>query len=170
MGTPVYNYDIYGGSGYISLENIDKEEFYNFSGRSHCIKLNYDDIICEIIGYYKKIKSQISELQKIACNRYLIPQVMENILPIINSYTSCLFDVKDSLYTIQNSLLLNEILYNRNNIQEMILTPAPTVEPIIPKKQNIFCKIFSCKNEYYEDTKHKVLTLLGIKIKFKTQA
>ena len=57
MGIPVYNYDIYGGSGYISLENIDKEEFYNFSGRSHCRKLNYDDIICEIIGYYKKKSS-----------------------------------------------------------------------------------------------------------------
>jgi hypothetical protein len=33
QGIPAYVYDRYGGPGYLSAENYDKAEYYNFSGR-----------------------------------------------------------------------------------------------------------------------------------------
>lgn len=44
MGIPVYNYDHFGGSGYITPENIDIEEASNFSGRSFFTKKQHQKL------------------------------------------------------------------------------------------------------------------------------
>lgn len=56
--TPVYVYDIHGGSGWVKPDNIDHFGWYNFSGRPERRVLSSEDIFKEITdGYLDAIES-----------------------------------------------------------------------------------------------------------------
>lgn len=95
LGIPVYNYDYFGGSGYITLENMDREESYNYSGRSSCRKVSTENIVCEIGAYYSKVLKQMSEIKKIANERYNIRTNINNLIKYMDNLPH--IDLKDSL-------------------------------------------------------------------------
>ncbi len=80
MGKPVYNYDHFGGSGYITPENIDIEEKQNFSGRSFYTKKTAQQIVDEIINQYTHVVGLQNDLRKIADVRYKLSVQVNNIL------------------------------------------------------------------------------------------
>lgn len=85
MGIPVYNYDHFGGSGYITPENIDEEENANFSGRSFFTKKTAEEIADEIVSQYKQTLVKCSELQNIAEQRYKLSIKINEVLNLLNS-------------------------------------------------------------------------------------
>ena len=85
MGIPVYNYDVFGGSGYITPQNIDEEELHNFSGRSHRTKKSAAQIVDEIINNYEMAHKLSQQLKVIAKERYSLSAKINNILKRLKS-------------------------------------------------------------------------------------
>lgn len=112
LGIPVYNYDIHGGSGYVTLENIDKLEFYNFSGRDSKRKISVDEIMQELFSGYKDVCLQTEELRKIAIERFLLSLNVDKILKETNKEQELYDFEKYKLYYRQIAFLTNEILIN----------------------------------------------------------
>ena len=84
MGKPIYNYDYFGGSGYITPKNIDTEEQKNFSGRSFYTKKTSEQIVDEIIEQYNCVLTYQQELKQIAQTRYKLSERINEILDILN--------------------------------------------------------------------------------------
>lgn len=98
--------------------------------------------------------------------------VQRDIGAIINWYNKCLNEYKISFKTrcyIKKCMkdLVNKILATEkdSDIRDYVLN--------FKKKQSFMYKllnnIFSIKNVYHNDVKHKVITILGVKIKIKTK-
>lgn len=116
---PCYNYDYFGGSGYITLENIDKEEDFNFSGRSYKIKKTSIEIVNEIISQYSTVLSQVIQLKQLAMERYLLPLKINEIMTKLESTLIVNIDVnKHYLTLIQHNFVVEETLrrINEKNI------------------------------------------------------
>lgn len=82
-GIPIYTYDHFGGSGYISPENINIEEAHNFSGRSFRTKKSTTEIAKEIIANYQQAVKDAPELRKIALKRYKMSARISEIFDIL---------------------------------------------------------------------------------------
>lgn len=85
LGIPVYEYDHFGGCGYITLENFVEEGKTNFSGRGTRRKLDAESLLADIIHNYSLACQQASCLRKISLNIYGIDALIENQLKIVNS-------------------------------------------------------------------------------------
>lgn len=80
MGIAVYNYDFFGGTGYITPQNLDEEQAYNFSGRSHFTKKTAQEIADEIINQFDMIQQYQPVLKSIAQDRYRLSVRINRIL------------------------------------------------------------------------------------------
>lgn len=86
LGIPVYCYDRFGGPGYITLDNIDFNEYYNFSGRQKLYDYsqekhpNFDKIFADIYNNYESICKQQNELVSIARQRYNFQKNLDEVL------------------------------------------------------------------------------------------
>ncbi len=85
MGIPVYNYDHFGGSGYITPGNIEIEEAHNFSGRSFHTKKTAKQIQSEIILGYSEARKAAKKLKQIALSRYKLSVRLTEILETLNN-------------------------------------------------------------------------------------
>lgn len=83
MGLPVYEYDHFGGNGYINRDNIDKEMYYNFTGRPDCRFLSEYEIVHEIIEGYSSACIEAPFLKKIAGDKFLLSIQMRNLMALI---------------------------------------------------------------------------------------
>lgn len=81
MKIPVYEYDVFGGCGYVNQENFIKEAELNFSGRATRRKLSAKEIANEIINGYSSTIKQISVLQQMAVKKFS----MKNIDVLLNT-------------------------------------------------------------------------------------
>lgn len=79
-GIPVYCYDHFGGIGWINIDNIDTEEFYNFSGRATKRKINAEVILKEIIDGFDDTFFQREKLHSIANKRYNLSENLNKII------------------------------------------------------------------------------------------
>lgn len=85
LGIPVFQYDIYGGCGYISPQNILHEELTNFSGRGTRRKLDANQLIREITDGYSEAVKNAPVLRELALKRYSIDKLVKDQLKYINS-------------------------------------------------------------------------------------
>ena len=85
MGIPVYNYDHFGGTGYITLDNLNEEEAYTFSGRNHFTKKSAENIADEIINQFESVKKQQKQLKNIAKSRYKLSTRINKIIKKVYS-------------------------------------------------------------------------------------
>lgn len=85
MGIPVYNYDHFGGSGYITLDNIDIESAFTFSGRSFGIKKTTEQIATELESQYTSVARQATKLKEVAETKFKLSVNVRNILKILDS-------------------------------------------------------------------------------------
>lgn len=84
MKIPVYNYDHFGGNGYITPENINNEQKYVFSGRSTFKKKSANEIANEILSQYKTVIKKVDSLYNIAVDRFKLSKQIQKILNIIS--------------------------------------------------------------------------------------
>lgn len=89
MAKPVYNYDHFGGSGYITPDNIDIEEAHNFSGRSFYTKKTANQIVDEIFSQYDTVVTCQKQLRQIAEERYRLSNRISKILKILEQKRKC---------------------------------------------------------------------------------
>lgn len=94
MGVPIFEYDVFGGPGYITTENIEEEEYHNFSGRATRRKLDANLIAREVINSYPSIKSELNYL-KVYAERYRVSTAVEQYFANDKYYLP--FDCKDNL-------------------------------------------------------------------------
>ncbi len=83
LGIPVYNYDHFGGVGYIKLENIDNEEFYIFSGKGTPIRRSAEDLCEDILSGYNLAYAEREKLQDEAWRRYSLAKEINNVLDLV---------------------------------------------------------------------------------------
>lgn len=84
MEIPVYNYDHFGGSGYITPENLETELAANFSGRSFFTKKSPEQISEEIIQQYDSAVSKTNKLTSIAEQKFKLSVRINEVLSILS--------------------------------------------------------------------------------------
>lgn len=77
LGIPVFEYDLFGGCGYITPDNILKEEMTNFSGRGTQRKLHSQTILLELANQYPQACLHAPELRLLALERYSLNKLVE---------------------------------------------------------------------------------------------
>lgn len=83
LGIPVFEYDRFGGCGYITLENMDEEERMNFSGRTTRRKMTAEELLLEMQSGYGRACAEAAELRTLACDRYAIDKLIEKQLAML---------------------------------------------------------------------------------------
>ena len=84
---PVYVYDHFGGPGYITKENIQKAQDFNFSGRGFD-KKQAQEIFQDIINNYDINVSNLSYLNEYAQENFSLTKTFNSMLQIATNHTS----------------------------------------------------------------------------------
>lgn len=81
LGIPVFCYDIFGGPGFITLENYEKAEHYNYSGRCSSLKKDALEIYSDLINVAPSMLNDWSiALKSIAEDRYSLSSNLKEML------------------------------------------------------------------------------------------
>lgn len=83
LGIPIYEYDIFGGCGYITPQNYEPEKFRNFCGLATERKLNTKSIANEILQGYESAVQNIDNLKSLALNDFLLSKLMKNFMDLV---------------------------------------------------------------------------------------
>jgi hypothetical protein len=154
MGIPVYCYDRFGGPGFITCDNIDSSEYFNFSGRCTNRKLSANEVLADILDNYSKVFDQRLLLNIKAKERYSIE---ENLLKTM---------LKVSDNTIDLPLLKKHFnMYKRiNKYYERELQIDETNSAILNQKQ---VEIFNLNNQLKSIHNSRGWKVLNLYYKFK---
>lgn len=79
---PIYVYDIHGGEGYLTLENLEKNRARNFSGRGFN-KKSAEEIYNEIINSFENVLKITPEIKKYAYDNFCFENNIDKILEIV---------------------------------------------------------------------------------------
>lgn len=79
-GKPVYCYDIWGGPGWLNLDNFANAEKFNFSGRCCNRKITSDIIFKEIINDFYKTRGDFDILHDYAIKNYCLEDNLREII------------------------------------------------------------------------------------------
>ena len=85
LGIPVFEYDRFGGNGYIHLKNVDNERKYNFSGRPTNRKLRLEELSSEIVAGYSKAADEAEQLKEYCRSNFLLSSRLGNLLDKLKS-------------------------------------------------------------------------------------
>lgn len=80
LGIPVYNYDHFGGDGWLNTKNFDSNRYFNFSGRGSRGRVTQACIIKEIINEKLTSHHEIRSLQKISKEFFCLEINVKNAL------------------------------------------------------------------------------------------
>lgn len=83
LGIPVFEYDRFGGNGYIHAQNMEFEAITNFTGRNVMRKLSAKELAEEIVVEYPRIKKQTYILRKLAIEKFLLSKRIDNLMNVI---------------------------------------------------------------------------------------
>lgn len=123
MGIPVYCYDRFGGPGYITTDNIDSAEYFNFAGRCTNRALKENEIFDEITVNYSSVFDQRFELHLKSKDRYKLKNNILKILSFASTGTIDLTLIKKKFFInkrinkyYEQELQIEEI--KSNNLQQ----------------------------------------------------
>lgn len=123
MGIPVYEYDRFGGLGYITIENFEDARGFNFSGRSSCRKISSDEIHNELIQGYDDSYNKSSQLKALALECFDEPTNLNRLLNVIDcspsfSVASSQSDSNFHMYLLNNKDFCDYVFDLRNAIHK----------------------------------------------------
>ena len=95
---PIYVYDIHGGEGYLSLENLEKNRLKNFSGRGFN-KKSAEEIYNEIIQGFEEALRIAPEIKKYAYEKFCFENNIDKILEVIENKDEINLEVIRKEYT-----------------------------------------------------------------------
>lgn len=102
---PIYVYDIHGGEGYITLENIEKNREKNFSGRGF-EKKGEKQIYTEIVENFSKTLKIMPEIKEYAYKNFCFENNIDKIIEIIENKNEIDMDMLKEKYKIEKRSLL----------------------------------------------------------------
>lgn len=102
---PVYVYDVHGGEGYLTLENIEKNRIKNFSGRGF-EKKNAKEIYTEITQGFENTLKITPEIKKYAYDNFCFEDNINKILGIMKEKNDINLDLIREKYALDKRNLL----------------------------------------------------------------
>lgn len=79
-GVPVYIYDLYGGDGYLTEDNLEKSHYHNFSGRA-CKEKRSGEVICnELISGHAEAKNFVASRRNEFIQRWSLKNKIYELL------------------------------------------------------------------------------------------
>lgn len=85
MGIPVYCYDAFGGPGYLAPEMLDENARTNFSGRSHRVRLDPEELWKDITRGYVGCIGNLADLRLYAWEHFCFEKNFDDLLGVIES-------------------------------------------------------------------------------------
>lgn len=85
LGIPVFEYDRYGGCGWITPKNMDSEALTNFSGRSTHAKRNAETLIRDMTEGYADAASQAASLRDRAVEKFSIISLIIRQIKLVSA-------------------------------------------------------------------------------------
>lgn len=167
MGKPVYVYDHFGGPGFLTEDNFDIAEEYNFSGRCFSNRKDSLEIVNEIVSQFSESQEFYSTFGfERAKQKYSIAITVSNILKQVDLFVKdiSIFDE----YYVNYLLSMNELLKNSlvrldndvKNLWEQIRLDKLEIHKQIEEKMSIEKKHHQLEKEYSE--LNQELTLLKV--------
>lgn len=80
MGIPVFNYDYFGGAGYLTSANWAHEAFYNFSGRGTPIRCSGEELLEILKAGFENARFEALKLRKTAGEKYRLSKNVDALL------------------------------------------------------------------------------------------
>ncbi|HBJ77297.1 MAG TPA: hypothetical protein DDY68_05950, partial [Porphyromonadaceae bacterium] len=80
LGIPVFEYDYFGGCGYLSLENFYREKETNYSGRTTRRKISTYEIVTEILNGYANALHETDKIRQIAKDIFSLSKKLDFLL------------------------------------------------------------------------------------------
>lgn len=127
-GVPVYCYDHFGGSGYLSLKNFSKNREFNFSGRGFK-KKNPEAIAEELVLNYKKAVVDAEQIRDLYSKDFLLTPKLKDFSEVPISVKQKTIEQTDlerlGVLVTMNVSNIKSIIYLRN---ELLRTKDANVE------------------------------------------
>lgn len=123
---PIYCYDRFGGPGWLNSENIEKAEYYNFSGRCCRRKLTAEMLASELIEGYQVAQNEAPKIHLDVGSDYLLEKFIKSIIDsptpshTIGDYTDALIELESSKAKIIRNL------YRLNNGKQTLFLRIKT--------------------------------------------
>ena len=152
LGIPVFVYDHFGGNGYITPENLDTEEYYNFSGRNDFRQLSAEQLAEELINNYQDALSGVISLRAIARERY---SVSKNAMVIFEQHA------KPFEYTREMTAYVEQMAYLANKVRYSL-----DVSSEKQQRQSYYDDVISTMNKLVSDTGRYYEYLLEGNVRF----
>lgn len=80
MGVPVFSYDHFGGGGWITEQNLEREHYGNFAGRIARRVLSAEQLVAEIRSGYPGAREFALDYRPVAAERWSLSRQLEAIL------------------------------------------------------------------------------------------
>lgn len=140
---PVYCYDHFGGPGWITKENYELAEKFNYSGRCTNIKKTSDEIVQDILTGFNRANDDISYIKESVQNRYLLKNYIQEILKAYKEYSPNISFDDNQISLIKRESCLAE------NIRDLYVDNFPLPKPKPKPKKSIkrFLKIAYWKSK-----------------------
>lgn len=150
VGVPVYCYDCFGGPGWINKDNVEKAQFYNFSGRCTSRKINGDIIAEEIRDQFADVYKARGYFYKVAKERYSLSKNVLEVIRILNSSHTSIHRILSD-----NSILKRHNQYYVRELRNKSLEIVILKERIIQLDEAL-CNIYNSNSWRLVRTYHKL--------------
>lgn len=114
---PVYVYDHFGGGGWLSKDNFDKNSYYNFSGRPERTVKSPEEIVSELKDGYKEALMNVDTLYQLMKSERNIVSNVEGLLSgLSNEFSS----KNPSQYLINSSKAYFKLYKMNQHLQDIV--------------------------------------------------
>ena len=93
---PVFCYDRFGGPGWITPQNFETAQYFNFSGRCSK-KMSSSKLFLEITNNFESALLNLKQLNKVALSRYLLSKTITEILLYLVKSSSSINQISKSI-------------------------------------------------------------------------
>lgn len=170
---PVYVYDIHGGDGYLTMQNIEQNRSHNFSGRGFG-KKDSDTIVTEIIENFAGILPQLEEIKKYAFSNFCFEKKIDEVLERVKQSEEVnLEEIRQEYEYCRRNILVSKRLAEHFNRRNEELLKEKTIEFYQIKEQELQEKQREIDNRGYlmneKDEKIKELSSKNVELENEKQ-
>ncbi len=146
---PVYIYDIHGGDGYLTIENMEQNRSHNFSGRGF-EKKDANTIANEIIVNFEKELEQLDAIKQYALSNFNFEQKIDEILHKVEEMPEVDLNALRNKYNkFKRNMLTSKRLAEREDRRRREILNQKTIEFYQIKEKELAEKQIEIDNRGY---------------------
>lgn len=170
---PVYIYDIHGGDGYLTMQNMEQNRSHNFSGRGFN-KKDSDTIVTEIIENFAGILPQLEEIKQYAMSNFCFEKKIDEVLERVKQSDEVnLEKIRQEYEYCRRNILVSKRLAEHFNRRNTEILKEKTIEFYQIKEQELQEKQREIENRGYlmneKDEKIKELSSQNVELENEKQ-